>query len=350
MRMLAQERGQPTNEAIEKGRGSCSKWTTQQLAAIVESSEDAIISRTLDGTILSWNPAAQRLYGWTAAEALGQSIAMLAPPDTANELPAILRRLLQGERVEPYDTVRLRKDGTRVDVCLTVSPIRDSSGSVVAASVIARDISQHKRAERALWESEQRYRVLARRLQLLLESTDQAVYGIDTTGACTFINRAAAEMLGWAPEQVVGQDMHDLLHHSRKDGRPYPREECPIYRAFRAGQGVRREDEVFWRADGSLFPVEYSSYPVSEGGVVSGAVVTFSDITRRKRAEEELRHSEERFRLLTEVMPQLVWSTLPDGRVDYCNPRWLDYTGLTQAEVQDDGWTRARTLMTSPRP
>lgn len=119
-----------------------------ELAAIVDSSLDAIISKTLDGVITSWNPAAQRLYGYTAEEAIGRNVAFLASQDRPDEIPALLERLRRGERVEPYDTVRIRKDGSPIEVSLTVSPMRDSAGNLIGASAIARDISQRKVAER----------------------------------------------------------------------------------------------------------------------------------------------------------------------------------------------------------
>jgi two-component system CheB/CheR fusion protein len=117
------------------------------LAAIVESSDDAIVSKTLDGIITSWNPAAQRLFGYTAEEVIGCPISILAPPDRQNEMPANLARICRGERVERYETVRRRKDGSLVDISLTVSPIRDETGRIVGASKIARDITARKQAE-----------------------------------------------------------------------------------------------------------------------------------------------------------------------------------------------------------
>jgi PAS domain S-box-containing protein len=117
------------------------------LAAIVESSDDAIVSKTLEGTITSWNPAAERLFGYTAEEVIGRPISILAPPDRENEMPANLERIRRGEKVDRYETVRRRKDGSLVDVSLTVSPIRDESGRIVGASKIARDITARKRAE-----------------------------------------------------------------------------------------------------------------------------------------------------------------------------------------------------------
>ena len=117
------------------------------LAAIVESSDDAIVSKTLDGIITSWNPAAQRLFGYTAEEVIGCPITILAPPDRQNEMPANLERIRRGERVERYETVRQRKDGSLVDISLTVSPIRDETGRIVGASKIARDITARKQAE-----------------------------------------------------------------------------------------------------------------------------------------------------------------------------------------------------------
>jgi len=126
-------------------------------------------------------------------------------------------------------------------------------------------------------------------LRLLLESTGEGIYGIDRAGRCTFINRAAAEMIDCPAEQVLGRNMHELLHHTRPDGSPYPVEECPIYRVFHGGASCRVDTEVFWRPDGTWFPVEYASFPIRVNGAIRGAVVTFTDITQRKKAEEELR-------------------------------------------------------------
>jgi len=130
-------------------------------------------------------------------------------------------------------------------------------------------------------------------LTLLLDSTGEGIFGIDLAGCCTFINRAGAQILGWRTEMVLGRNMHALVHHSHVDGRHYPECDCPIFNAFRRGLPCRIDDEVLWRADGSAFPAEYSSYPVIERGQVQGAVVTFVDITERKRAEELLRRSHE---------------------------------------------------------
>ena len=131
----------------------------------------------------------------------------------------------------------------------------------------------------------------ANRLTLLLESTGEGIFGIDLAGRCTFVNRAAAQTLGWSTELVLGRNMHELVHHTHADGRHYPECDCPIFNAFRRGLHCRIDDEVLWRADGSSFPAEYSSYPVIEHGEVKGAVVTFVDITQRKRAEELLRRT-----------------------------------------------------------
>jgi PAS domain S-box-containing protein len=151
------------------------------------------------------------------------------------------------------------------------------------------------------------------RLQLLLESTGEGIFGIDLAGHCTFVNRAAAEMLGYRTEQVHGRNMHALIHHTHADGRHYPECDCPIFNAFRRGLPCRIDSEVLWRSDGSSFSAEYSSHPIVEGGVVQGAVVTMVDITERKRAEAQLqqareqleRRVEERTHELTQALGQL---------------------------------------------
>ena len=139
------------------------------------------------------------------------------------------------------------------------------------------------------------------RLQLLLESTGEGIFGIDTDGCCTFINRAGAQMLGWPAAQVLGRNMHDLIHHTHGDGSHYPEADCPIFNAFRQGLPCRIDREVLWRADGSPFSAEYSSYPILEAGcgshAVQGAVVTFVDITERRQAEEALHQAHDELEL-----------------------------------------------------
>lgn len=153
-------------------------------------------------------------------------------------------------------------------------------------------------------------------LELLLASTGEGIYGIDLEGHCVFINRAGAEMLGYRVEDVLGRNMHDLMHHTHADGRHYPVDDCPIYQAFRQGRPCRLDSDVLWRADGSNFNAEYSSYPIRDDERIIGAVVTFVDISERKRAEELLRraHDElerrvaERTQELTHALAELARS------------------------------------------
>ena len=157
------------------------------------------------------------------------------------------------------------------------------------------DLTDRKSAEQALSNSEELVR-------LILDSTAEAIFGCDPEGTCLFSNRAAARLLGYDdPAELVGKNMHALEHHTRVDGTPYPIEECPIYIGFQKGQGVHRDDEVYWRKDGTSFPVEFWSHPIFRDGRTLGAVITFIDITERKQAEEALRKSEERWRTLLEI-------------------------------------------------
>jgi PAS domain S-box-containing protein len=130
-------------------------------------------------------------------------------------------------------------------------------------------------------------------LALLLASTGAGIYGVDLDGLCVFINQAGARMIGFEPAELLGRNMHELTHHARADGSPYPEAECPIFNAFRQGLPCRIDSEVFWRRDGSAFPVEYSSHPIVEDGQVRGAVITFVDITERRRAADALQRAKD---------------------------------------------------------
>ncbi|HAJ92303.1 MAG TPA: histidine kinase [Gammaproteobacteria bacterium] len=132
---------------------------------------------------------------------------------------------------------------------------------------------------------------IKRQNELILEAAGEGIYGISANGLATFVNPAAVAMTGWTPEDFIGQSIHDMHHHTRPDGSPYPHEECPIYAAFRDGRIHHCENEVFWRKDGSSFPVEYTSTPIVENGKLAGAVVVFKDITERKQAEQALQQA-----------------------------------------------------------
>lgn len=128
-----------------------------------------------------------------------------------------------------------------------------------------------------------------RQLEMLLESTGEGIYGVDLKGRCIFINRAGADLLGYSPDEVLGRHMHYLIHHSYANNERMRVDDCHIYKAFQEGHGIRVDDEVLWRRDGSSFPAEYASYPIHNGNDVVGAVVTFSDISERKRTEFALK-------------------------------------------------------------
>ena len=174
--------------------------------------------------------------------------------------------------------------------------------------------------------------------ELLVESTDQGIYGIDQWGRCTFVNPSAAQMLGYHPDELLGKRMHQLVHHTRSDGSPYPVQECPIYQAFKENRGVRVDSEVLWRRDETPIPVEYSSYPIVRDGVVEGAIVTFIDITTRRRAEEKLKESEERFRLLAENAKDIIYRyrLKPTLGFEYVSPSATTMVGYTPEEHYAD--------------
>jgi two-component system, chemotaxis family, CheB/CheR fusion protein len=263
--------------ALEQARAKLA-----QLSAIVESSDDAIISSTLDGIITSWNNGASRLYGYSADDVIGRHVSFLSPPDRRSEIADVLRNVRDGRAVERVEASRVRKDGSMVDVSVTFSPILDGSSHVVGVSAISRDITQLVRARLEIAEREERIR-------LLLDSTAEAIYGVDLSGACTFCNPACARLLGYeSPAALIGRPMHPLIQHTKGDGMPYPPEQSPLYGVMRHREPAHADNEVFWRADGTSFPAEYWSHPIARHGEILGAVVTFVDITERRKAEEAI--------------------------------------------------------------
>jgi two-component system sensor histidine kinase/response regulator len=178
--------------------------------------------------------------------------------------------------------------------------------------------------------------------RILLDSTAEAIYAIDMMGNCTFCNAACLRLLGYmAPVELIGKNMHSMMHHTRPDGAPYPSNECRIYLAFRRGEGSHVDDEVVWRADGTCLPVEYWSYPIREKNILIGAVVTFVDITERRRAQHSLQQSEEMFRQLAENIRDIFYILTPNPpRMVYVSPAYEEIFKRPCQELYDqaDAW------------
>lgn len=251
-----------------------------RLAAIIQWSDDAIISKTLDGIITSWNPGAERLFGYTAAEAIGQPMLMLIPPERAGEEPQILARLARGETVSAFETVRIRRDGSRLDIAACISPIKNADGEIVGASNIARDITESKRAQEMLHRSEARHTAM-------LEAAIDAIISVDHQGVIHEWNTAAERIFGYPRAAALGRKVDELIIPAAllqiyHDG-------LANYLITGAGSLIGRPIELTaHRADGTEFAVELgiTRIPASDPPLYTAVV---RDITVRKQNEAEIR-------------------------------------------------------------
>src|ERR1700720_4117756 len=267
----------------------------QLFRSIFENNQIGISFFNIDGEVVFTNRAFQEMLGYTEKELsrLEQWDEIIHPDERASGANRYAE-LVRGKRdKDEWEQRFLRRDGRVVVTNARFSLIRDAIGEPRYVTSLTEDITESKRAQ------EERNRV-TQQMQMLLQSIGQGIYGINLQGNCTFINLATCEMVGYRPEEALGRNMHDLIHHHKPDGSPYPVDECPVFRAFKRGEGCRVDTEVVWRRDGTPIPVEYSSFPILEGGRITGAVVTVVDITERKRAEEKIRASEQLLRSIFE--------------------------------------------------
>ena len=261
------------------------KEARARLAAIVESSEDAIIGKTLDGIIISWNRGAQRLYGYTSEEVVGMPISVLVPSDRSDEVPAILEKIRRGRSVDHYETVRVTASGRLLDVAITVSPVRDAAGNVTGASTIARDMTGRKEAEERLREAEEKYRSI-------FENAAEGIFQTTTDGRILTANPTMARMAGYASPEEMKASITDTSQLYAD-----PEERAEFVRLVRRDGGVT-DFVVRWRRkDGGVIWVSANARALyGADGELSGFEGAVQDITERKRAEEALRESEQRFR------------------------------------------------------
>src|SRR5918993_3430240 len=264
----------------EKLRKSEARYRT-----VLDAAFDAIVTITPEGIVRWFNRGAERIFDHKAEEVLGQQVTLLMPERYRELCVAGLQRYLRtGEaRVVGGTTelVGLRKDGSEFPMEMSLGETHEDGQRLFTG--IIRDITERKRFEEALER-------LSRQHGMVLEAAGEGIFGLDLHGNVTFVNPAGSDMTGWSSQDLLSQPMHNLVHHTKPDGTPYPSEECPIYAAFTTGTTHSRDDEVFWRKDGTSFPVEYTSSPIFEDGEIVGAVVTFRDITERKVLEQQLQH------------------------------------------------------------
>lgn len=242
----------------------------QRLASIVEFSEDAIVTKDLNGVVTNWSRGAEKLFGYSAEEAIGKSIVMIIPEDRLDEEPEILSRIRRGERIDQYETIRRRKDGSLVEISLTVSPIRDSSGRIVGASKIARDISERRGAE-----------AIRQRLAAVVECSQDAILTKDLNGVITSWNQGAESLFGYTAHEAVGNPVTMLIPADHLD------EEPEILSRIRRGEKIDHYETIRRRKDGTLMNISLTVSPLKDAkGRVIGASKIARDITERRRAEE----------------------------------------------------------------
>jgi PAS domain S-box-containing protein len=266
---------QPLN-AQETADASEAEKAQRRLAAIIESSEDAIASKDLNGIITSWNKSAERLFGYTAEEIIGQPVTVIIPPELHGDEPKILGKIRSGERIEHFQTVRVHKNGQRINVSLTVSPIKDAKGTIVGAAKIVRDITRQKKLEEA-----------ALRLAAIVESSDDAIASKDLNGFVTSWNRSAEKLFGYKAEEIVGKHITLIippeLHH----------DEDMILSKIRRGEKIDHFETIRLHKNGERVEVSLTISPIKDDdGHVIGAAKIVRNITETNKIERALRVTE----------------------------------------------------------
>ena len=251
--------------------------------SIFENAIEGIFQTTPSGQYLNVNPALAKMYGYDSRQDLIKRLThidnqLYVDPSRRD---AFVEAMKVNGVVRGFESEIYRKDGSIIWISENARTVFDENGKISYYEGMVEDITERKRLEENM-------RRVSRQMQALLESAGEGIYGMNPEGQCTFINRAGAEMLGLSPTEALGRSMHDLVHHHREDGGIYPAGECPILSVFRTNRPCRVNNEVFWRSDGSSLPVEYSCYPIIEKGATTGAVITFTDVTERRRSEEQI--------------------------------------------------------------
>jgi PAS domain S-box-containing protein len=288
----------------------------RRLANIVESSNDAIGTISPEGIITSWNKGAEQIYGYSDEEILGKHVSIAAPPHLSDETKKLSERIKQGEIIDHYETLRLRKDGKVIDVSITLSPVYDSHGKLTAISFISRDITERKKIE-------EKNKMLAN----IVESSSDAIVTRSLEGIISSWNRGAEQVYGYSAEEVLGKPVSILIpSHSDEEGRE-------LTEMIKKGERIHHYETSRLRKDGKIIDASLNLSPVfgSFGELIAISVIA-RDITERKKIEEKLRESEEKYRNIVETASEGILIIDNESRVTYANKKLADMLGYTLGE------------------
>jgi PAS domain S-box-containing protein len=289
---------------------------------IVSAAPTLICGIKPDGTTTFVNDAVVRKTGYARDEVIGKNWWTLYYPGKEYAQVEKLFKDFEKGPVANYEMALTARNGEKKIVSWNSVNRFDEKGALMEVIGIGMDVTDSKMKEKQHSE-------LSERINLLLESTDEGIYGLDLEGNCTLLNKSGAGMLGYLPEEMIGKSVHDLIHYKHSNGSLYNRLECPIINSLKTGGGIRTDSEVFWKKDGRAFDVEYSSYPIIDNGDIKGVVVVFTDITKRKVREQELI----KLRKAVESSNEVIFLTDSAGKFTYVNPSFTMLYGYSGNEV-----------------
>jgi PAS domain S-box-containing protein len=291
---------------------------------------DAIISVDDEQRIIVFNPAAEKMFRCLASEAIGTSLERFIPAHFRSVHRASFLQFREASLTNRRTAAwGLRADGEEFPIEASISKSGVDGNRLFTAFL--RDVTERKRADAILHSSEERFR-------LAMINVASGVYTLDLNGLVTYVNPAAEAMFGWTNAELLGRKMHDVTHYKRPDGGPFPASDCPGLQVLQKGVELREYEDMFIRKDGSFFPVVYSASPLKTEDQTVGIVVGFRDDTLRREAERAVRESEERFRLMADAAPLIVWTAGPDKLATYFNRPGLEFTGRPIEAQLGNGW------------
>lgn len=298
--------------------------------AIIQSSEDVIISKTLNGIVTSWNPAAERLYGYTSEEMIGQPISRIIPADRIDDEKIILEDIRKGKKVESFETKRITKDGRLVDMSLTISPLKNAKGEIIGASKIGHDITKQKQLHEALRASEERLRMAGESANIGTWEFHPVTRKLIWSAECKKIHGLPDHIEpdnSWVADHIYPEDLEYVRKEVAKALNPENNE--PFHLEYRI---IRNNDrQTRWiKIHGKMY--------FDENGSPARFIGTMLDITREKLQEQQLKESVELFQTMADNVPAMIWMSGKDRFNDYFNKTWLQFTGRTSQQESNEGW------------